>query len=61
MSRPVIDRTDLQKLNRERPTDSTQSPHGVGSPTPERVKEAVREANDPRRLISGPHNSIPRR
>ena len=48
----------LKKLQVEVPPtsgDGRRSPdNGVGTPSPQRIKEAVREANDPQRLVSNP-------
>lgn len=45
----------LKKLN-DVPAPSGEKPplNGLGPPSPERAREAVREANDPRRLVSTP-------
>ena len=48
----------LKKLNVDVPpsgADGRRLPdNGVGTPSREHIKEAVREANDPKRLISDP-------
>ncbi len=61
MSRPrqAFDRHALaERLNRARPQPELEKApdNGVSSPTPERLKEAVRQANDPKRLISDSNN-----
>ena len=57
MTAKLFDPRELQKLARRPPSESRQEPsNGIGTATPERVKEAVREANDPKRLISDPQN-----
>jgi hypothetical protein len=59
MAEQTFDKSELQKLTRQyRPTGDTRQPeNGVSSPSPQRVREAVREANDPKRLVSDPQNS----
>ena len=61
MSGKTFDRGELQKLNRKRPSaEQPREPdNGVSTPSPERIKEAVRDANDPKRLISDPQNYLP--
>jgi len=65
MTRPTFDRSELQKLTRHRPTGADapqqQPPNGISTPSPDKVREAVREANDPKRLISDPQNFTTRR
>lgn len=58
----TFDRAELKKLTRVRPSseNSDDPKGGVATPSPERVKEAVREANDPKRLISDPQNCFVR-
>lgn len=58
----TFDRGELtRKLNRERPSSasSREPENGVSTPSPERVREAVREANNPKRLISDQQNCVP--
>ena len=51
---PTKDAMTLRKLNDLRsPADRTPT-NGVDTPTKERIQEAVKEANDPRRLVSNP-------
>jgi hypothetical protein len=63
MSGKAFDRDELQKLNHKRPSAELprEPDNGVSTPSPERIKEAVREANDPKRLISDPQNYVPAR
>lgn len=50
-----LDTAVVERLNRERRDDAPVTPlNGVTTPSPERLKEAVREANDPRRLVAEP-------
>jgi hypothetical protein len=57
MPKPLADA--LPKPTPVEPTDQRSS--GATTPSPERIKEAVREANDPNRLVKvPPQNSLPR-
>lgn len=47
-----FDAETLKKLRSEPQPEPKQPDNGTASPSPERVREAVREANDPRRLVS---------
>jgi len=64
MTKGAFDRKQLEKLNRKNQgtTDAPQSPeNGISTPSRERVRKAIREANDPKRLISDPQNFDPRK
>ncbi len=59
MANTTYDAGELKKLTRDRnerrePVDPPKN--GISTPSRERVREAVREANDPKRLISEPNN-----
>lgn len=58
MTAATFDRSELrEKLTKRRSAEAPQQPeNGVSTPSPERVKEAVREAHDPKRLVSEPQN-----
>ena len=56
MTSKKFDPAALQKLTRDRVHEDRRPRNGVTTPSPQRVKEAVREANDPKRLISDPSN-----
>jgi len=47
-----LDPETLKKLRPEPTTPSSEPENGAKSPSPERLREAVREANDPKRLGS---------
>ncbi len=48
------DEMPLKKLNNLRSPTVEIPLNGVDTPTKERIQEAVKEANDPRRLVSEP-------
>src|SRR5215216_314804 len=49
MDRPRFDLAELQKLRRDRAVDSVREPaNSVSTPSAEKLREAVRDANDPK-------------
>ncbi len=50
----------LKDVKPERPVTPPTPSNGLTTPSPKRISEAVREANDPRRLVSDqkPENSL---
>lgn len=47
-----FDADTIKKLQTPPTPDPQQPANGATSPSPERIREAVREANDPQRLVS---------
>jgi len=52
MTTKKFDEKTLKKLQSEPSSDDRQPENGVTTPSADRLREAVREANDPKRLVS---------
>lgn len=52
MTTRKFDEETLKKLQSRLSSDDRQPENGVTTPSADRLREAVREANDPKRLVS---------
>lgn len=52
MATKQFDKATLRKLQSNRPVGPRQPENGAVAPSEDEIREAVREANDPNRLVS---------
>lgn len=52
MATKQFDKATLRKLQSDKPSEEKEPENGTISPSQDQIREALREANDPNRLVS---------